>query len=238
MFAGGLVAGVLVLFGVRAWTTWRPDGVVLLTAAVLAAGSEPFIPRKSLDAGLVVFALGAAVVAATAWSTREDDRGIVPFLLPATLGGFYACLPDVERPLVAWGASFALAALALYEPARRVLTLGPGALTGGVLVWIALVGGRGRPAADVGALACVGLVAVWPLAARLVRRPRGSGHRVSSLLIAAVVQVPLCIYCSRVAGLRESTREALVLAAPAVGVAFLFAVLFVYVNVMPTRPEP
>ena len=102
--------------------------------------------------------------------------------------------------------ALAAAACLLVVPGLRP-SAATAALTG-LVVWLAVLEGRGRPGAVVGSIACLGVVLVAPLV-----RWRASSWRAGLLLLAT--QAVLVLYVSRVAGLRESAWVALALCVPA-----------------------
>jgi hypothetical protein len=81
------------------------------------------------------------------------------------------------------------------------------------MLWAAAVDGRGRPASVIGAAACLGLLAVEPIARVVTRR---SIHVLLPQPLAvipfAVVHLGAVYAASRIAGLRRDTGEAATIA--------------------------
>jgi hypothetical protein len=225
LVAAGVVVGAAVVVIAAVVARKAHVEAVLLGAALVIGvplGGSRIATRGVTYGGwpLVLAALAAVALAAT---SRDDDVGLVPCLLSITLVGCWLCLPDVELPLAAIGALAALAVWSLARPPARAASFLPGALIAVPLLVIAAVGGKGRPASEIGAIACVGVLGVWPVAAALARRIRPEATRrvapAGFLALAGLIQVPVCVYLSRVAGLRTDTGEALALAVPGLAVA-------------------
>ena len=158
---------------------------------------------------------------------RRGAQGLALPLLAVTAGGIYATVPDVEAAEVVLAAALPMALLgwpfplAWRPPARPPPSLGTaGALaTAGLLVWAVAAGGSGRPGSVVGGCACLGLLALEPLAHLLARRrgpavavPTGPGWRPGWLALA--VQVVVVTFAARVVGRPSSAAGALLLALP------------------------
>jgi hypothetical protein len=204
---------------------------LVVTVALLGVAEWMFRGR-AVAVRLVVFTLGAAMVAATlpsgwpGWSRvalivvvvvgafvgPAHDR-LVPRLVPVLLAigaiGVYACVPDTEAPKALLGAVLGACVISLEPPLRASLGL-PAAV--GLFAWVATFGGLGRPGAIVGGLACLGVL-LLPLPRW---RPRTGG--VVALLLA---QAGLVLYESRVAGLEQSAERAFLLSVPAFLVVWL-----------------
>jgi hypothetical protein len=229
----GLAAAVACL-GAAALRRERPVPVAgLALAAATAAGlavtgapADPAVGWPALAAITVVVA-----VALAAFDRRWGRLGLPPALLAVAAAGIWACVPDVEGPLVLGGAVLPMALLGRPGP---VAGRWPGAAAFGsagsaavaaVLVWVVATGGAGRPGSVVGGLACLGLLLVEP-AARLLdpSRPRRSPldpveGRPGLAWAALAAQLGLTGYASRVAGRPEGAADALGLAALGLGLA-------------------
>ena len=167
-------------------------------------------------------ALTAVVAAAlAAFDRRWRHLGLLPPLLAVTAAGIWACVPDVEGPLVLLGASLLLTPLGWPSPvAARWPGLAAFGVAGSVavaavLVWVVATGGVGRPGSVVGGLACLGLLAVEP-AVRLVdsrrRSPLELLERRPGLTWTAVAAHLLLVgIASRVTGRPERVGTALLL---------------------------
>lgn len=163
---------------------------------------------------------------------RRGGQGLALPLLAVTAAGIYATVPDVEAAEVVVAVALPMALLgwpfplAWARPARPPPSLGtPGALaTAGLLVWTVAAGGSERSGSVVGSLTCLGLLALEPLAHRLVRRrdpaavavPTGPGWHLGWLALA--VQAALATAAARVVGRPSSAAGALLLALPEIGV--------------------
>jgi hypothetical protein len=233
--AGTLLPGlaVLALAGAalsrarRARPATRPlalaaAGCLWLAGAVLTGWS------LAADGGAAVGVWVAVAICAVGALLDDADRrragqGLAPALLAVTAAGIYATVPDVEAAEVVVAAALPMALLgwpfplAWARPARPPPSLGtPGALaTAGLLVWTVAAGGSGRSGSVVGGCACLGLLALEPLAHRLAPRrspaasavPTGPGWRLGWLALA--VQVVLVAVAARVVGRPSSAAGAL-----------------------------
>ena len=189
----------------------------------------------------VTAAVGAALTAD--FDDRWRARGAVPVLWLVTVLGVYATVPDTEQALVLLGASLPLALLGWPWPAGSFGAAGSAAAVG-LLAWTAAAGGYGRPSSIVGAVGCLGLLAVEPLAHGLAgRRAAGPGRLGGRLLGHPLAVVPLAAaqvllvwFESRVAGLRAEVRPAVILAVGSGVVAV--AVVALLLSARPGRRTP
>ena len=217
---GGLSAGLAV-------------GLVTLCAAGAVRRSSRSLPLAVAGAWLVTWGSGlalgpwwrppllVAVVLAGLLMADLDDRwgrrGLGLPLLAITLAGTYTTVPDTEQALVALGAVLPLALLAWPWP---LASLGRGGAfaTSGVAIWVAAAGGAGRGSAVVGGIACLGLLAVEPVA-RLLDPAHDSvleclpGGR-PRVVLAAMLQLGLVFIGARVVGLRPTVPAAVAVALP------------------------
>jgi hypothetical protein len=245
---GGIVGGAAVMvLGRIVWPERgdrpRLDGPVLLlgtlTGVVVSGASlriAPHDPALALGVQLVLFAV---VVAALADVTARDRLGLVPVLLAVTVAGQVLCLPDTEQVTALAGAAGVLAAAALVEWAAGARpSVHAAAVSGGIggmaMCWCIGHGGAGRAGSVVGAVACGGVLLVEPIVRRLSPRDRRSP---SATIALVVVQIPVVLWCSRVAGLRRSAGEAAVLAAPALLAAAMVVWLLGRRQSAPTVPQ-
>jgi hypothetical protein len=207
--------------------------VAAATAAGLAVTGAPADPALGWPA---LAASTAAVAAALAAFDRRWGRlGLAPALLAVTAAGIWACVPDVEGPLVLAGAVLPMALLGRPGP---LAGRWPGAAGFGVagsvavaavLVWVVATGGAGRAGSVVGGLACLGLLLVEP-AARLLDRRRRSPldpleDRPGLAWAALAGQLALAGFASRVAGRPERAATTLALAALGLGLALAAGVV-------------
>lgn len=216
-------------------------GVVLLVAAgFLVAGRAPVWQLAAAVPGTAVVAIAAGDLARPGWAvpmiagttlvggmlTASYDRvlgarGLAPVLLAVTALGVYLTTPDTEHSAVLLGVALPVALLACPWP---LATLGVGGSFGSVavLAWVVAIDGVGRDGAIVGAVACLGMLAVEPVVRGVTggRRlpPAPVPLRYSATVV--VVHVVLVAACSRIGGLRSSAVEALMVCA----VAYVLAV--------------
>jgi hypothetical protein len=203
----------------------RLDGPVLvagtLTGVVFSGASLRLVPQQPALALGVQLVLFVALVAAVADATARDRLGLAPVLLAVTVAGQFLCLPDTEQVTALAGAAGVLAAVAIVEWAAGARpSVRAGALSGAAgavaMAWCIGHGGVGRAGSVVGAVACGGVLLVEPVVLRLSRRHPASP---SATVPYVLVQIPVVLWCSRVAGLRTSGGDAAILAAPALVVA-------------------
>jgi hypothetical protein len=129
--------------------------------------------------------------------------------------------------VVVLGAALPPALLGWPGPLARggLVALGPaGSLAGAALVvWVVATDGAARPGSMVGGLACLGVLAVEPVARRLAGR--GPGGRPLPPLPLAAAHLALVAVAARVVGRRETVAEALPLAVATLAVALVVAVV-------------
>jgi hypothetical protein len=124
--------------------------------------------------------------------------------------GVYFTVPDTEQARGLVGALLPVAAVALVSR-RSSESVGP-SVSVALVAWVGLVGGVARPGSVVGAISCLGVLALGSL----VRRP-------TPVRLAAVHAV-VVVLASRVAGLRQSAWTALAIAVPIMVIAALVLV--------------
>ncbi len=191
-------------------------GLWLIAAAVLASR----LPLHGVVAEVSVAALVAVGAPLAAWADHMSGDGTVTLLaLLVTAAGMWVCLPDTEAARAVLGV-LAVGLLGWW-PGRRHPMGASGVLAVVVgLGWVIAYGARGRPAAAVGAAACIGALALGPAVASLMTR---KGRTPAPLLVSAPVHVAVVIAASRWAGLmtRPGPAALAVLAVLAVGAAVL-----------------
>jgi hypothetical protein len=236
--AVGLAFGAAALLaGMAAWG-WRRArrggvaatlaGLAPAAAGVGALAAAGVVPAGR-EAGLAPAVAVAAVIAAGALLADFDrcrDDGLALPLWAVTVAGVWATVPDVEVAVVVLGAALPPALLGWPSPVARsgLVSLGPaGSLAvAGLLVWVVATDGAGRPGSMVGGLACLGVLAVEPVARRLAGR--GPVGRPLPPLPLAVAHLVLVAVAARVVGRRETAAEALPLALLLLAVAVVIAV--------------
>jgi hypothetical protein len=236
--AVGLAFGAAALLvGVFAWA-WRRArrGGVAATLAglapaaagvggLVAAGVVPADRETGLAPAVAVAAVLVAGALLADFDRRRRDGLALP-LWAVTVAGVWATVPDVEAAVVVLGAALPPALLGWPSPLARsgLVSLGlAGSLaSAGLLVWVVATDGAARPGSMVGGLACLGVLAVEPVARRLAGR--GPGGRPLPPLPLAAAHLCLVAVAARVVGRRETVAEALPLAVAALAVGLVVAV--------------
>jgi hypothetical protein len=199
--SGRLSALVAAVVGAALLVDARPDVVPGWVAVVMFAAMIPVVPVVELRA-------------------RRWAR-LAPVVMLGAVAGVYACVPETDfaRPLL--GASVVVAFLVLLPDTDTDLAhLGWGVVAG-LAVWVGAVGSFERPGGVIGAIGCVAALGWFPAA--LGAGAQGERPR-RSWWVAAATTALLVVWCSRVAGLRESGWLAAFLVAGAFGVAALVVV--------------
>jgi hypothetical protein len=133
--------------------------------------------------------------------------GLPPVLLAISLLGVYVTTPETQHAILLTGAALPLALLGWPRPLGSLGVGGSFAATA-LVSWTVVLDGSFRPSSVVGGLACLGMFAIEPV----VRRVLGVTE-VRQVLWVAGLHLVVVGACSRVAGLRDSTTQALVLTA-------------------------
>ena len=137
---------------------------------------------------MMAIGFGAAL---SAWTTRPELRWLGP-LVAITAFAFWTTVPDTEDARLLLGIALPLALGTLPPVSANLTTAGSFAL-GGVLAWIPTLGGGARPASIVGAWACIGMIALAPIAAllwpsRTIGAPATFGlHAIVAVVAARVI---------------------------------------------------
>jgi hypothetical protein len=184
-------------------------------AAVLAYGSGlPLRPLFSLTLAVFAVAVGAAIT-----SCERRWPHATGILLAISVMGVYVTIPSTDAALVL------VAALPVLVVSNflgvRLGSFGAYA-AGAIVIWSAVNGGFSRTGSVVGALAGFGLILVEPFA-RFVGRsvPRVSPVAALSVRLLTVAQLLTVTITSRVAGFREKSEPALLLAIAAIVIGWL-----------------
>jgi hypothetical protein len=180
-------------------------GCLVGGAVLLAFGPQPVPGPLWIKAGLV------AAAPAVAWSLTSFDRrhdSLTVPLLVLTAGAIYVTTPDTEQSQVLLAAAVGVGAVSWLLAARLGATAAPA--LAGLILWTVAVDGRGRHAALVAAVGCLGLLVCEPLAALV---PVGRRHpwpgwgrwgRWGGLAIFGLLQAGLVAICHE-AGFIPST---------------------------------
>ena len=147
-----------------------------------------------------------------------------PPLLAVSILGMYATIPETGQILPV---AVVAVPIALVGGPARLARLGTAGAAASVVLLVAVVaeGGQARPASIVGGLASFGVLALEPMARRVAPATAAPPDRWASGAMAVLVAVHVVVVAvaSRIAGLRGSGAEALVIvaAAAALGLAAL-----------------
>jgi hypothetical protein len=212
-----LVLG-LALLGVAALVARHGGGRLSALVAVLAGAGVLVGALPDAVPGWVALVVTVSVVAVTPVVELRARRWgrLAPLAVLGAVAGVYACVPetDLVRPLL--GASVVVALFVLVpgvlDGAAAVVHLGWGVVAA-LAIWAGSVGSIVRPGGVIGAIACVGALVLFPA----VPPPGARWHR--SWWVAAGTTALLVVWCSRVAGRRESGWLAALLAAAGFAVA-------------------
>lgn len=231
--ADGLVFGLvlLALGGTAVAAAERLHLPPVGSAALLAVpGAWVVAGAAGLDETGPELALVATIAVAGALAGAADHEyrhlGLGPILMLATLAGAYATLPETERALIVLGASLPLVVLGWPWPLASLGWAGASA-TVGLLAWVAVIDGSARAGSTVGAVACLGVLLVGPVARKLIPRPDKERDGVAAwrtALPVVLIHLVLVAVASRIAGLRSSAWEAGAIAGVALVVAVVAAV--------------
>jgi hypothetical protein len=155
----------------------------------------------------------------------RERRSLAPLLFVITIVGVYATVPDTEQIIALCGASLALIAYTVPTPIGSLGPEGVGAGMG-LLMWAAAFDARGRPAALIGAVGCLGLLVAEPIGRFIIRNRALSqvSRRVNyeQLILAGLfggLQVVFTLYAARVAGREHKPLVAVALLVPALVLA-------------------
>jgi hypothetical protein len=263
----GVAVVLATLFGLERLDALADDEQLLIGLVVLAAGALVTTRfRWPLGVGMLASVPGAALVASTSdvanidiyWVRaltfvttaagaalvadfdRENARaGLAPVLLVVTALGMYTTVPDTEQAAVLVGATLPLALLGWPKPLASLGAPGAAA-TVGLLVWTASVGGRGRPGAIVGAMACLGVMLLEPLVRRAFRRrpaPAPTGPLSSGMVVMAALHVALVLCVSLAAGREVSARAAAAISVVAFAAAAAALAVILVLRWPPVKAE-
>jgi hypothetical protein len=209
---GGLVAELIGLL----WQPLALGGIVLALPGASVLTSNTHVGEASWIRTLVVVTVVVGGTLLADFDRRYHARGWTVILYGVSVVGVYLTVPDTERVLVLLGACLPL--IVLGWPFALASFGSAGAYPAvGALAWVAAFEGVGRRSAIIGGVACLGLFVVEPIARALKLEKSTMFDKIPTgalaVVPAAMIQVVLVIFASRVAGLRPTVREAGVLAA-------------------------
>ena len=250
-----VAAGGLFLTHNAAWSVgWA---LVVLAIGGWLATRRPALGAGTVGLGSVLLGFGPGAPPGPLW-VRASVAVTTPFvavalmsferrwgplslpLLAGAAGGIYGTTPDTEQSLILLGAVVGVAAAGWW------LSSGIGAAAApalaGVVVWTAGVGGRGRHAAIIGAVGCLGLLVAEPLAAAALsaaRCARPAFGRWGGLVGLGAFQAGVVLAC-HAAGVVRSTRYATagVVAVLAVTVEVLVVAGLIWTRAEATQNPP
>jgi hypothetical protein len=228
---GGLALGLVALAAAGAVSGQRVPGPLAPLLAV--PGAWLVVARSGLALEQWARLLVGASIVLGGWLVADFDarwrrRGLGPVLLAISVAGVYVTVPDTEQALVALGVALPVALLGWPWPLASLGRAGAYAATG-ALLWVVAAGSGGRGSAVVGGVACLGLLAVEPLARLLDPRresvlewlPPGRG----GVVAAALPHLGLVYLAARVAGLRPTVAPAVAIASLAFCATTLLALV-------------
>ena len=188
-----------------------PAGVTALLAFpgawVIAARTD--VPAIPWILWLVLGSIVVGGIAVADFDRRFRDTGAGPVLLAITLVGIYYTVPDTEQALALLGAGLPILLLGWPRPLASI-GRGGAFLLLGVIAWVSALGGIGRPSSIVGALSCMGLLVIEPVAYTLTLRHSSffEGAKAWIIFPVAVAHLGLVFFAARVAGVRPSVNIA------------------------------
>lgn len=198
----------------------------------LAAPADPLWVRP-----LVVTATPVVGYLTADFESRYADHGFgVIFFGLAAMGAFLA-VPDTELSRALFAVCLPMSLTAWPRPLLGLGRSGAYMATSIFLLFTA-IGGIGRPASVVGSLACLGFLALEPLATRarpgLVELPAALNRTPEAALLAAVPQFGLVLVASRVAARFESIPKAVGVSLALAGAAYLLLIWAQHSNIPDT----
>jgi len=199
-----------------------PGAIYLAAVTPLAGGSTS---RTVLAVSVIVIG-----VAMRDFDAMRGPRGVPWLLFLITAAGVYLAVPDTELARVMLGVALPFVLLSVPKPMFPLGPAGSPALAG-VFAWVVVVGGRGRPGSVVGGLATIGILVAEPLGRRVFgslippsrRIPVDNFEEDWRLVagVAAVAQVLIILYASRVVAREDAAGAALLICLPMIAIAAL-----------------
>jgi hypothetical protein len=178
---------------------------------------------------VIVAAVLVALVADADESLAGSAAG--PPLLAVSIFGMYVTIPETDQILPVLVAAVPIALLGAPLGLARLGAAGSGAELA-LLAAVVAEGGQARAASIVGGLACTGVLALEPVARRLVPDAPAwpSDWRTPPILALAGLHAVIVLVAARVAGLRDDLEGATAIAA-VTGAAGLVALVVTLRNV-------
>lgn len=201
---------------VQTWPALSPFGAAIAIPGAWLVGMEAALPGDRWVRWFVVIVIVIASPLVSRFAAHPVTGTWAPMMFAVFSIGIFLSVPDTEEALVLLGVSLPMVALSLPGSPSRFGAGGAYASVG-VALWVIASGGVGRPAAIIGATACLGLLLADPVA-RLISPGRGSlldrlPAGWGGLAVAAFVQLVLVVAVARTAGLAETVTTASLVAA-------------------------
>ncbi len=210
--------GLLVVGGLamQTWPALAPFGPVVALPGAWLVGMEAVLPGEGWARWFVVFVIVVGAPFVARFATHPVTGAWTPVMFALFSIGIFLTVPDTEEALVLLGVSLPMAIPSLPGSPSRFGVAGTYA-GAAVALWVIVQGGAGRPAAIIGATACLGLLLTDPVA-RLLSPDHGSildrlPQCWGGLAVASFVQLVLVLAVARTAGLATSVARAALIAA-------------------------
>jgi uncharacterized membrane protein YgcG len=216
------------------------DHPLAVSAAAIAPGAALLAVATPLAGSayariLMALATVVAAVAIRDFDAMKGDHGAPWMLIAISAAGVYLAVPDTELARVLLGVALPFVLLSIPNALSPIGPAGSAAVAG-VFTWVIFVGGRGRPGSVVGGLATLGILLAEPVGRRWVGAlmtrktllpQRGSRPPKDEYLLAAAVaaiaQIALMLYSSRIVAKQDSVLRALLELAPVAALAVFCA---------------
>jgi len=189
--------------------------LLVLPGAAVTVEAVDLADRSTVVWPTVIVAAVLAVLMGDA--DRSLARSAVgPPLLAVSIFGMYVTIPETGQILPVLVVAVPIALVGAPLGLARLGTAGSGAMVV-LLAAVVAEGGQARAASIVGGLACTGVLALEPVARRLVpgAPPWPADWRAPPILTLAALHVVVVLVTSRVAGLRDDLEGATVIVAVA-----------------------
>jgi len=225
---GALVVVLAHRFSVARAHPLLTTAVALVPGAVWLAAVTP-LAGSDLSRAILAISTIAIGVGMRDFDAMHGARGAPWLLYAVTTAGVYLAVPDTELARVMLGVALPFVLLSIPRPLCPFGPAGSAALAG-MFTWVVVVGGRGRPGSVVGGLATIGLLVAEPLGrhtigmvTRGVRDPRDRNQDawLSRAAVAAIAQLIIVLYASRVVAREDFAVTALLITAPLAAVAVI-----------------